>query len=696
MARDYLLEIGCEEIPAGFVGPALWFGGQQFEETLRKARLSFRKVDIYGTPRRLTYVVREIAEVQEASRETVLGPPRSVGFDASGAPTKAALGFARAQGVDVSALSVFPTDRGEYLGIVREQAARPVQEILPKIAAEFLPAIPFKKSMRWADLDVRFARPVHWIVSLYGTEVLPFPFGNVTAGRTTFGHRFLAPEAIELPSTEAYFDRLAEAKVLVDLEVRKEKIRAGIRDVEKRTGMKWIEDEPLVETVANLVEFPVVLMGRFEEKYLSLPREVLVTSMRNNQKYFVLEDAGGGLFPGFAFVSNMVVPDFGVVIAGNERVLRARLSDAEFYYWDDLKKPLFDRTEALRKVLFQADMGSYWEKVERMADIASYVASFGFPGKAKECHRAAFLSKADLTTGVVKEFPELQGVMGRHYAGKTGETEEVAQSVYEHYLPKGQSDDLPSTDVGTAVSIADKIDMVCGCFGVGLIPTGTADPYGLRRHTLGILSILEARKLRIPLEGLVDLSLAVLAPKLKSPAEEVRRKVVEFIAARYLNLRVSQGVPADLVEAVLAAGLTDVVDLRAKLDALVAFRADAAFEPLAEVFKRAINITKAYDGPLAVSEKLFEHEEERALHKAASGVSGRVAAAAGDGRYPEAFREMAALQPLVSAFFEKVLVMAKDEKVRNNRLALLKGLSAAFSAVADFSRVGSAVQPKTA
>jgi len=696
MERDYLLEIGCEEIPAGFVGPALWFGGQQFEETLRKARLSFRKVDIYGTPRRLTYVVRGLAEFQEASRETVLGPPKSVGFDAGGKPTKAAMGFAKSQGVDVSALSVFPTDRGEYLGHVREEAARPVREILPKIAADFLPAIPFKKSMRWADLDVRFARPVHWIVSLYGTEVLPFPFGNITAGRTTYGHRFLAPAAIELPSTEAYIDRLAEAKVFVDLEVRKEKIRAGIREIEKRTGMRWIEDEPLVETVANLVEFPVVLMGRFEEKYLALPREVLVTSMRNNQKYFVLEDANGGLHPGFAFVSNMVVPDDGVVVAGNERVLRARLSDAEFYYWDDLKKPLFDRTEALKKVLFQADMGTYWEKVERMAGIAEYVASVGFPAKAKDCRRAAFLTKADLTTGVIKEFPELQGVMGRHYAEKTGETAEVAQSVFEHYLPKGQSDDLPSTDVGTAVAIADKIDMVCGCFGVGLIPTGTADPYGLRRQTLGILSILEARKLRIPLEGLVDLSLATLAPKLKSPAAEVRRKVVEFVAARYLNLRVSQGVPADLVEAVLAAGLTDVVDLRAKLDALVAFRAEAAFEPLAEVFKRAINITKAYEGPLAVSSMLFEHEEERALHRAASVVAGRVAAAAKDGRYAEAFREMAALQPLVSAFFEKVLVMAKDEKVRNNRLALLKGLSAAFSAVADFSKVGSSGQSKTA
>lgn len=694
MGRDFLLEIGCEEIPAGFVGPALWYGGQQFEGMLTKARLSFRKVDIYGTPRRLTYVIRELEDRQAASKETVMGPPKSVGLDAAGKPTKAALGFAKSQGVDASALSVFPTDRGEYLGYVREEAARPVQEILPKIVSDFLPAIPFKKSMRWADLDVRFARPVHWIVSLYGEEVLPLSFGNVTSGRVTFGHRFLAPSAIELPSTDAYSGLLAKARVLVDLEDRKARIRAGIREAEKRIGVKWVEDEPLVETVANLVEYPVVMVGRFEEKYLSLPREVLVTSMRNNQKYFVFEDAKGGLFPGFAFVSNMIVPDESVVVAGNERVLRARLSDAEFYYWDDLKKPLFDRSEALKKVLFQADMGTYWEKVERMADIAEFVASFGFPGKAKDCRRAAFLSKADLTTGVIKEFPELQGVMGRHYASKTGETPEVAQSVYEHYLPKGQSDDLPSTDVGAATAIADKIDMVCGCFGVGLIPTGTADPYGLRRHTLGILSILESRGLRIPIGQLVDRSLSTLAAKLTSPAPEVRRRVVEFVAARYLNLRVSQGTAADLVEAVLAAGLTDVMDLRAKLDALVAFRADAAFEPLAEVFKRAINITKAFDGPLAVSAQLFEHEEERALHAAAGVVSGRVAAAARDGRYAEAFREMAGLQPLVAAFFEKVLVMAKEEKVRNNRLALLKGLSAAFASVADFSKVASSGQPK--
>ena len=694
MERDYLLEIGCEEIPAGFVGPALWFGGQQFEGMLKKARLSFRKLDIYGTPRRLTYVIRDLEERQAASEETVMGPPKSVGLDAAGKPTKAALGFARSQGIDVSALSVFPTDRGDYLGFVRFDAGSPVREILPKIVSDFLPAIPFRKSMRWADLDVKFARPVHWIVSLYGDEVLPLSFGDVGAGRTTFGHRFLAPGAIELSSTSEYPGRLAEARVLVDLEDRKGRIRAGIREAEVRIGMKWVEDEPLVETVANLVEYPVVMVGRFEGKYLSLPREVLVTSMRNNQKYFVFEDAKGGLFPGFAFVSNMIVPDPSVVVAGNERVLRARLSDAEFYYGDDLKKPLFERTEALKKVLFQADMGTYWEKIERMADIAEFVASFGFPPKAKDCRRAAFLSKADLTTGVIKEFPELQGVMGRHYASMTGESAEIAQSVFEHYLPKGQSDDLPTTDVGTATAIADKIDMVCGCFGVGLIPTGTADPYGLRRHTLGILSILESRGLRIPIAGLVDRSLATLAPKLTSPAAEVRKKVLEFVVARYLNLLVSQGAPADLVEAVLAPGLGNVVDLRAKLDALVAFRADAAFEPLAEVFKRAINITKVYDGPLAVSEMLFEHDEERALHAAAADVSGRVVAAARDGRYGEAFREMAGLQPLVAAFFEKVLVMAKDETVRNNRLALLKGLSAVFSSVADFSKVASSGQPK--
>ncbi|MBP2673759.1 MAG: glyS [Deltaproteobacteria bacterium] len=694
MERDYLLEIGCEEIPTGFIGPALWHGGRQLEESLRKARLAFAKVDIQGTPRRLAYIVRGLSERQEARSETVLGPPKSVAFDASGKPTKAALGFAKSQGMGIEALSVFPTDRGEYLGFVREEAARTAQEVLPGIISDFIPAIPFKKSMRWADLDVRFARPVQWIVSLFGEEVIPFRFGNIEAGRTTRGHRFLSPGAIELSSTDAYEGKLAEASVLVDLEVRKERIRAGLQELSRGSGMKWVEDDPLVETTANLVEYPVVMMGRFEEKYLALPREVLVTTMRNNQKYFVFEDDGGALRPAFAFVSNMVVPDGKVVVAGNERVLRARLSDAEFYYWDDLKMPLFDRAEALKKVLFQADMGTYWEKTSRMAEIASFVASIGFPAKAQDCRRAAFLSKADLTAGVVKEFPELQGVMGRHYASKTGETEEVSRSVFEHYLPKGQTDDLPGTDIGAAVAIADKIDMVCGCFGVGLIPTGTADPYGLRRHTLGILSILEARSLRIRIEDLVDRSLATLSGKLKSPEAEVKRKVMEFIAGRYQNLQVSKGIPADLVEAVIAAGMTDMADLRSKLDALVAFRAEEGFEPLAEVFKRAINITKAYDGPLDVSERLFEAEEERALHAAAHGVSGRVAAAARDGRYSEAFREMAGLQPLVAGFFEKVLVMAKDEKVRNNRLALLKGLSAVFSSVADFSRVASPGQPR--
>jgi len=687
MGRDYLLEIGCEEIPAGFVGPALWYGGQQFAEVLKKGRLSFSRVDIFGTPRRLTYIVRDLEDRQLGAEETVLGPPKSVAFDASGKPTKAAEGFARGQGVPVSDMKLFRSDRGEYLGYVREEAAGPVEDVLPKLVSDWIPTIPFKKTMRWADLDVRFARPVHWIISLYGEKVIPLSFGNVTAGATTHGHRFLAPGAIHLASSEEYVDKLAEAKVFVDLEVRKDKIRAGIRDAEKEIGRKWIEDEPLVETVANLVEYPVVLVGRFEEKYLALPREILITSMRNNQKYFVFEDERGNLFPGFAFVSNMIVPDNQVVVVGNERVIRARLSDAEFYYQDDLKQSLFDRGQALKDVLFQADLGTYWEKVERMAEIAAYVASAGFPAKAEECRRAAILSKADLTAGVVKEFPELQGVMGRDYARKSGENEETAQAVYEHYLPKGMSDELPETDVGAAVAIADKIDMVCGCFGVGLIPTGTADPYGLRRQTLGILSILEAKRLRIPLEGLVDKSLATLGGKLKSPAGEVKRKVMEFITGRIVNLWTSRKTPGDLVDAVLSAGLTDVVDMRARLSALVTFRQEAAFEPLVEVFKRAINITKGYAGPFNVSEAFFEHEEERALHKAVGDVSEKVHAATRSGMYAEAFREMASLQPLVAAFFVKVLVMAKEEKVKNNRLALLKNLSGLIASVADFSRI---------
>jgi glycyl-tRNA synthetase beta chain len=433
-------------------------------------------------------------------------------------------------------------------------------------------------------------------------------------------------------------------------------------------------------------------MGRFEEKYLALPREILVTTMRNNQKYFVFEDRSGSLSPAFAFVSNMKVVDPQVVVAGNARVLRARLSDADFYYSDDLKMPLFERAQALKSVLFQKEMGTYWEKVERMADVAGYIASFACPSKEADCRRAAILSKADLTTGVVKEFPELQGVMGSHYAAKTGESEEVSRSVLEHYLPKGQADELPATEIGAVVALADKIDMICGCFGVGLIPTGTADPYALRRQTLGILAILESRALRIPLAELVDRSLATLSGKLKTPPADVRQKVLEFFSGRLFNFWTGKGIPSDLAEAILAAGLTDVVDLKAKLDALVVFRADPAFDPLAEVFKRAINITKGYEGPVEVSADLFEHEEERTLALAVDGVSVRVAAAASAGRYSEALGEMAAIQGVVASFFDKVLVMAKDERVRNNRLALLKRLSGLFASVADFSKVASGRQ----
>ncbi|HEY3489637.1 MAG TPA: glycine--tRNA ligase subunit beta [Candidatus Deferrimicrobiaceae bacterium] len=689
MERDYLLEIGCEEIPAGFVGPALRNGSQLLAEALRKARLSFDKIEIYGTPRRLAFLVRSLKESQDSSEETVLGPPKSVAFDADGKPSKAAAGFARSQGVDIETLRLFPTERGEYLGIVKSEAAHPTVEILPKVVAEFIPSIPFRKSMRWADLDVRFVRPVQWIVSLYGEETIPFGFGNVVAGNASFGHRFLSSGPILLHSPADYVSSLEAASVLVELEDRKRLIREGLLEIEKQVGIRWVVDEPLLETVGNIVEFPVVMMGRFEQKYLSLPREILVTTMRNNQKYFVFEDASGKLFPGFAFVSNTKVIDPDVVVAGNARVLRARLSDAEFYYSDDLKIPLFDRAQALKSVLFQKDMGTYWEKVERMADVAGYVASWACPGKDADCRRAAILSKADLTTGVVKEFPELQGIMGSHYASRSGETVEIALSIQEHYLPKGQADELPSTEIGAVVALSDKIDMICGCFGVGLIPTGTADPYALRRQTLGALAILESRDLRIPLAGLVDRSLEALSGKLKSPASEVRQKVLEFFSGRLFNLWTAKGVPADLAEAVLAAGLTDVVDLKAKLDALVVFRADPAFEPLAEVFKRAINITKNFEGSTPVSPDLFEHEEERVLFSAVESVSSRVREAAAEGRYGDALGQMASLQSVVAAFFEKVLVMAKEDQVKNNRLALLKNMSGLFSSVADFSKVAS-------
>ena len=685
MAKDLFLEIGCEEIPAGFIPKAMADMELLMKRELTAARLEFGEIVTLGTPRRLVLAVKGIAERQPDADLTAMGPAKSVAFDGQGNPTRAAQGFARGQGVEVSELTVVLTEKGEYLAAKKSEIGRETSELLIEILPRLMGAIPFKKSMRWGDLDVRFARPIHWIVALFDYAVVPFSFGNIESGRISRGHRFMANTTFAVRDLAHYLEECERHFVIPDPERRKEIIRAEVERVAIEAGGAVLPDESLLTQVSFLVEYPSAVAGTFSPDFLAVPREVLITSMREHQRYFSLVDGQGKLLPGFITINNTLTSDPSVVVKGNERVLRARLSDARFFFEEDRKSTLASRVDALKSIVYQAKLGTSYEKMERFRELAKLLARELNPSVSEQVYRAATLCKADLVTGMVGEFPEVQGIMGREYAIHDGEELAVANAIAEHYLPTQAGGELPASDIGAFVSIADKMDTICGCFSVGLIPTGSADPYALRRSALGIINIILEKGYRKPLESQVSASLDLLAAKASRPREEVQRDVLEFFRGRFVNLMADR-FPADAVDAVVAVSLDDLVESAAKIAALSEFRSRDDFGPLAVAFKRVCNLVK--DGvETPVSEELFEDAAEGALHKAQLAVAVQVESALSRGDYLAALTEIATLKDAVDLFFEKVMVMAEDERVRGNRLALLTGIARLFSRLADFSRL---------
>ena len=686
MSAELFLEIGTEEIPAGFLRPAM----NDLERLLRKeldtARIAYGEVRTLATPRRLAISIAAVASEQERQELTLSGPSVKVAFDADGNPTKAALGFARSNGVEVSELSTMETDKGSYLFLSKVIEGRPTAGLLPEVLPRVIGNIPFRKSMRWKDLDTRFARPIHWIVALFGGEVVSFPYGNLQSGNVSRGHRFMAPQEFTVSGLDSYLEQTRKHFVLPDPAERRQLIAAGVEKLAKESGGVLNPDDELLDEVSCLVEDPTPLCGSFEDKYLELPRELLITSMREHQRYFTVEDAAGKLLPRFITVSNTRPEDPAVVVRGNERVLRARLSDAMFFWNEDQKVKLESRLEALKNVVYQAKLGTSYEKVMRFRQLAVELADQLAPADRDLTDRAALLAKCDLETGMVYEFPELQGVMGREYARLEGEDLRIAKAIHEHYLPVQAGGDLPTDDVGAFVSLADKVDTICGCFGVGLIPTGTADPYALRRSAIGVLNIILDRGYRISLPELIGRSVALLEPKLNRPAAEVAADVVEFVRLRFFNLLTGQDYPQDVVDAVLSASFDDVVDALARVKALTALKGQDDFEPLAVAFKRVVNIIKG-GVPAAINPSLFENDCESKLHAAQQKVAGDVKTAVTNGDYAGALRAIAGLRPEVDSFFDGVMVMAKDEQVKTNRLALLTAVASLFGGIADFAKI---------
>ncbi|KIE41260.1 MULTISPECIES: glycine--tRNA ligase subunit beta [Geobacter] len=685
MSKELFLEIGTEEIPAGFLPKAMADMEAIVTKELENARLAFGEVKTFATPRRLALVVKGLPTVQPDAEITALGPARNIAFGPDGTPSKAAEGFARGQGVDVASLTLVSTEKGEYVAAVRKESGRPVPDLLAEILPRLVGGIPFRKSMRWADLDVRFARPIHWIVALFDGVVVPFAFGSVQSGNVSRGHRFMANQPFPVRDFAHYLDECERHFVIPDPERRKETIRREIHRVAKTAGGHLLPDEGLLDEVTYLVEYPSVVHGTFSPDFLKVPREVLITSMRSHQRYFSIVDDAGKLMPGFITINNTLTEDPSVVVKGNERVLRARLSDARFFFEEDQKVKLETRVESLKNVVYQQKLGTSYEKMERFRALAEGLADLLNPAVKAKTARAAFLCKADLVSGMVGEFPEVQGIMGREYALLQGEDAEVAAAIAEHYLPTQAGGDLPASDIGAFVSIADKLDTICGCFGVGLIPTGSADPYALRRSALGIINIILDRGCRLSLEGEIGKALELLSAKLTRPAAEVMADVLEFFRGRFVNLMADR-YPADAVDAAIAAGFDDLVDAEARIGALAAFKGRPDFDSLAVAFKRVCNIVKeGVDQPVAAA--LFQEPAEGALFAAFQQVRADVEARTAAGDYLAALTGIAALKGAVDDFFDKVMVMAEDERVRTNRLALLTGVARLFGGVADFAKI---------
>ncbi len=689
MGRELLLEIGTEEIPARFLPPVLEEMTASFRKMLDAERIGVGEILTWGTPRRLALVAREVAESQAEITQEIIGPPKAVALDAAGKPTPAATGFAKAQGVTVSDLVEVDTPRGVYLAVSKSTAGRPTAERLPELLPAFILGLSFPKSMRWGSGSITFARPIHWILARFGGEVVSFKLGDVVSGGATRGHRFLAPAAVEVANAQVYVTALRAAKVIVEPAARRELLEQELARAAAGVQGEVVPNPGLLEENTFLVEYPSVVVGNFEDKFLALPDEVLITSMREHQRYFSLRGKDGRLLPHFIAVNNTLTRDPEVVRQGHERVIRARLADAMFFYQEDAKVPLADRVEALKGVVFHSLLGTSYEKMERFRELAADLARHLAPDLEEQVKRAATLCKADIVTEMVGEFPSLQGQMGRQYAKLSGEPPEVAEALFTHYLPRHAEDSLPADRIGAMVGLADRLDTICGCFGVGLSPTGTADPYGLRRHALAVIRILRSQELHLDLVETVAVSLELLKGKISRSMEETALEVLDFFQTRLQHLLLAEGLDHETITAVLAAGCRDVVDAVDKVRALEEVRQSPEFPALAVAFKRVINIAQGAE-PAEVTSLLFEYPEENLLFESTEFMELEVSRALEQRDYSWVCRALANLRGPVDAFFDKVLVMAEDANLRRNRLALLVRISRTFLQMADFSKITTA------
>ena len=701
---DFLFEIGCEELPAGMIAKASGELKAILEKyfSTNQLLLADGTIEAFGGPRRLAAIARGVRLRQEDVVREVVGPPKSVAYDNVGEPTRAAMSFAEKQGIPVSKLAVVNTPKGEYISATQVVEGRPTAKILAEILPQAIQEISWPRSMYWTGArGPRFIRPIRWLVAIFNKKIVAFSFAGVESGNRTDGHRFLGKRNIVLGGPGDYERKLRQSFVIVRPEERRKRIEAELSALASRKNLRAHKDEALLELVTYLNEYPTVITGSFDASFLSLPEEILITVMRDHQKYFGLENKSGHLAPHFLAVINLNKDSKGIVRAGHERVLRARFADARFFWETDQKCRLADYLPKLAHVTYERRLGSYLDKVERMRAIARWLAEQWFSsgitgGDVAGSDRAAELAKCDLVTEMVKEFTELQGIVGGLYARAQGEPDEIAWAVYDHYKPLGLDDPIPRNLTGCAVALADKLDSLAACFAVGAAPTGSSDPFALRRAALGIVKIILERKLSLSLSGTVSAASRVLrerAPKI-NVSEAVEKQVLDFLLerARFI-LRERGGFAYDEINAAFAAGADDLVDAAERVAALKAIRTTKNFAPLAASFKRIRNILEKSAAvgdrnQMAVRQELLRDPAEQQLNMVAHKIGEEAARRKKARKYREALEKISELRPSVDFFFDKVLVMAEEADVRRNRLALLGNLLKEFSTIADFSELG--------
>ena len=713
---ELLLEIGCEEIPAGLIVRASEQLRENLEKQLAGSRLigvcdgrrgngggAPRAVESFGAPRRLVAIARGIKAMQEDVVEEVTGPPKSIGYDAVGAPTRAALSFAEKQGISVEQISIVKTAKGEYLAAKKTTRGRAAKDLLAEMLPVAIGSIAFPRSMYWTHPgDIRFIRPIRWVLALFDGKAVKFTVGDVESGAHTSGHRFLGREEIRVGAVADYEKELRKNFVMARPEERRAKIEKELAAA-CGAGLRVRADAELMEQVVYLNEYPTVLRGNFDAAYLELPAEILVTVMRDHQKYFAVEDEAGKLRAYFLAVINLDKDRKGLIQAGHEKVLRARFEDARFFWDTDQKKWLGEYREKLKSVTFESRLGSYHAKVERVRALTEWLASeWNKQGKDVEpetANRAAAFAKCDLVTEMVHEFPELQGVVGGLYARVQNEPESVWRAIYDQYRPAGIEDKVPGNLTGCALALADKLDTLVGCFAVGAIPTGSSDPFALRRAAIGIVQIVLTRNLTVSLGAAIKLAADRYAHSdpVIAVSEKAQSEVLTFIAerCRYVLRETGYLVHNEEITAVLAVSADDLLDVRARLDGLISAHWGGTFNALSAAFKRVKNILAKSAGmskaqgtnqPM-VNPDLFREDAERKLYEVARKISEASEKHRRHKEYELALKQIALLRPAVDEFFEKVLVMAPEEDVRGNRLALLGSLLREFSSIADLSEI---------